>query len=68
LKQVTGDSGDGALLGSFKGEATGIGPALLWNTKVGGSDVSFIAKWLYEYHAERRIEGNHFMLSFALGF
>jgi hypothetical protein len=68
LKQVTGDSGDGALLGSFKGEAAGIGPAVLWNTKIGGSDVSFIAKWLHEYHAERRIEGNHFMLSFALGF
>jgi hypothetical protein len=30
LKQVTGDSGDGALLGDFKGEAAGVGPALLW--------------------------------------
>lgn len=35
LKQLTGDSGDGALLGYFKGEAAGVGPAVLWNTKIG---------------------------------
>ena len=67
LKQITGDSGAGARLGDFKGEAAGIGPALLWNTQVGKKDVSFIAKWLHEFDAERRIEGDHFFVSFALG-
>jgi hypothetical protein len=67
LKQITGDSGDGASLGDFKGEAAGIGPALLWSTQVGKKDVSFIAKWLHEFHAERRIKGDHFFMSFALG-
>jgi hypothetical protein len=67
LKQITGDSGDGALLGDFKGEAAGIGPAFLWNAQVGKKDVSFIAKWLHEFDAERRIEGDHFFASFALG-
>ncbi len=67
LKQITGDSGAGARLGDFKGEAAGIGPALLWNTQVGKKDVSFIAKWLHEFNAERRIEGDHFFVSFALG-
>jgi len=66
LKQITGDSGRGALLGDFKGEAAGVGPALLWNTRIWNQDVSFIAKWLHEFHAENRMEGDHVFLSFAL--
>ena len=68
LKQITGDSGDGAVLGDFKAEAAGVGPAALWNTRLFGHEVSFIAKWLIEYHAERRLEGDHAFLSFALSF
>ena len=68
LKQVTGDSGDGAFLGDFKAEAAGFGPALLWNTKVGDQEVSFIAKWIHDYHSENRLEGDHVSLSFAMGF
>jgi hypothetical protein len=66
LKQITGDSGSGALLGDFKAEAAAIGPALLWSTKLGDQDVSFIAKWLHEFNAENRLEGDHIFLSFAL--
>jgi hypothetical protein len=66
LKQITGDSGSGALLGDFKAEAAGVGPALLWTTKIGEQDISFIAKWLHEFHAENRMEGDHIFLSFAL--
>jgi len=68
LKQVTGDSGDGATLGDFKAEATGIGPAVLWDTKFGDQGVSFIAKWIHEFHADNRMEGDHVFLSFAMGF
>ncbi len=68
LKQLTGDSGDGAILGDFKAEAAGIGPAVLWNTKIVDREVSFIAKWIHEFHAERRMEGDHVFLSFAMGF
>ncbi len=68
LKQITGDSGAGAVLGDFKAEAAGIGPALLWNTKIGKRPVSFIAKWLNEFDVERRLEGDHFMVSAAFGF
>jgi hypothetical protein len=46
LEQVSGDSGSGALLGGFKAEAAGIGPAVLWNKNIYGQDVSFIAKML----------------------
>jgi hypothetical protein len=68
LKQLTGDSGNGAILGDFKAEAAGIGPAVLWNTKIGGQNVSFIAKWLHDYHAENRLKGDHVFFSFATGF
>jgi hypothetical protein len=68
LKQVTGDSGDGALLGGFKAEAAGIGPAVLWSSKSLGREVTFIGKWLHEYHADRRLEGDHVFLSFAMSF
>ena len=66
LKQITGDSGNGALLGDFKAESAGVGPALLWATQIGGQDVSFIAKWLHEFHAENRLKGDHVSVSFAL--
>ena len=65
LKQITGDSGSGALLGDFRAEAAGIGPGLLWTKQLGGQSVSFIAKWLHEVHAENRMEGDHVFLSFA---
>ncbi|MEP4485586.1 MAG: transporter [Halioglobus sp.] len=67
-KQVTGDSGDGAVLGDFKAEVSGAGPALLWSTQLADRPVSLIAKWLHDFDADRRIEGDHFIVSFALGF
>jgi hypothetical protein len=68
LKQVTGDSGDGAILGDFKAEAAGVGPALLWSPKRFDQKITFIVKWLHEYDTERRIEGDHIFASFAMGF
>lgn len=66
LNQITGDSGDGALLGDFEAEAAGAGPAVMWATRIGGQDVTFIAKWLHEFHAENRLEGDHVYLSVAM--
>lgn len=68
LKQLTGDSGAGAILGDFKAEATGVGLAVLWSPKRFDQKVTFIAKWLHEYHVERRIEGDHIFVSFAMSF
>ena len=39
-KQITGDSGRGAVFGDFKGSAAGIGPAILWNSKIGDQKTS----------------------------
>jgi hypothetical protein len=67
-KQVTGDSGSGAVLGSFKGEAAGIGPALMWATKVKNVGLVLNARWLHEFHSERRLKGDHLFLAFTLVF
>ena len=67
-KQTTGDSGSGALLGDFKGEAAGIGPALMWATKIKDTDLVVTAKWLHEFHAEHRLEGDHLFLNLTLAF
>jgi hypothetical protein len=67
-KQIGGDSGDGAVLGSFKGEGAGIGPAIMYSTKLSGKDVYFIAKWMHDYHAENRVEGDYVYVSFIMSF
>ena len=54
------------MLGDFEAEAAGAGPALLWSTSGGKQQVSFILKWLTEFHAENRLEGDHVFFSFAL--
>ena len=66
LKQITGDSGSGAILGDFKAEAAGIGPAFMWGTKFGDQDVTFIGKWMAEFDVENRLEGDHVYMSFAM--
>jgi hypothetical protein len=67
-KQISGDSGDGALLGDFKAEAAGIGPALMWVPKRLGGNTAFILKWFNEFDAENRMEGDHVFASFAISF
>lgn len=67
-RQISDDTGSGAVLGGFRGKAAGIGPAILWTTQIGGNSTSFIVKWIHEFDTERRIKGDHFMASFALGF
>lgn len=67
-KQIGTDSGDGAFLGSFKGEGAGIGPAIYYSKNISGKDVYFIAKWVHDYHAENRFKGDYAYASFALSF
>jgi hypothetical protein len=67
-KQITGDSGSGALLGSFKGEAAGVGPAVMWMPKIKDRDITISAKWMHDYHAENRLEGDHLYLNLIMQF
>jgi hypothetical protein len=71
-QQVTGDSGSGAALGSFKGQAAGTGLAAMWAVDLGEkekvSDLVVTAKWLHEYHARNRLKGDYVVLNLTLGF
>jgi len=67
-KQIGADSSDGDLLGSFKGEGAGIGPAIYYIKEISGKEVYFIAKWVHDYHAENRVKGDYAYASFALSF
>ncbi len=67
-KQISGDSGDGALLGSFKAEAAGVGPAVMWLPQRYEGKAALVAKWIHEYDSENRIDGDHLFLSFMMSF
>ena len=57
--QLSGDSGSGALLGNFKGQSLGFGPAVLWLPKSGKGNLSVVAKWMHDVHAKRRMRGDY---------
>ena len=63
-KQIGDDSGEGALLGAFKGEGAGIGPAIYYIGKIAGKQVAFVAKWVHDYHSENRVESDYAYASF----
>ncbi len=67
-RQITGDSGDGAILGDFKAVDAGVGPAVLWHSKVGGKSFVITAKWLYEFHVENRLKGNYIFFNLLYEF
>jgi hypothetical protein len=67
-KQVSGDSGAGATLGSFEAMTVGLGPALSYATKLGGQDTIVEAKWLHELDTENRLRGDVFWLKAVFKF
>lgn len=63
-QQLTGDSGDGALLGEFKSSVSGIGPELGWFLKDGSWYVNL--KGYYEFDAKHRPEGWNAWLTLSM--
>jgi len=64
--QMTGDSGSGAALGSFKGRVTALGPIVAYNFELGKSPVSANLKWAREFSAENRLEGDALQVTLSL--
>ncbi len=56
--QVTGDSGSGATFGDFESKVSGAGPVFSYTSKVGGHSLIAELKWVHEFSAERRPEGD----------
>lgn len=58
LQQLSGDSGAGAKLGSFKGRVTAIGPSVSANLQLGPVPVSVSFRYFYEFNVKNRLEGD----------
>lgn len=67
-KQITGDSGSGAVLGDFKSEAFALGPGFVWIPKSAGGALTVLAKWMHDFHAEKRFESDYLTLTAAWKF
>jgi hypothetical protein len=57
-RQVTGDSGSGALLGPFEGRVDAIGPGLSYTTLIDKTPLTINLRHYEEFNAERRISGS----------
>lgn len=68
FRQITGDSGEGATLGPYKGRVTGIGPTAAFHFPIGKTPVTARVRWFKELGVKNRPEGNaaFFSLSFPL--
>ncbi len=67
-QQITGDSGEGAILGDFKGRTVGIGPVLSYMTKIWKKDLVAEVKWLPEIEVKRRVKGDYIWFKLAMLF
>lgn len=65
-KQISGDSGSGAQLGSFEGHTAGVGPVVSYSHKIGKTDFAAEVKWLREVDVKYRLEGD--TVWFKVGF
>lgn len=62
-RQVSGDSGEGAMLGDFRGRAVGLGPQLSYTTQSG---LNIQARYQHEFDVQNRPEGDKFWLNIAI--
>ena len=67
-RQLSGDSGSGALLGAFKGSVDAIGAGLSYSTVVDKTPFTFNLRHYHEFNAENRWEGNTTIASGTIRF
>ncbi len=66
--QLTGDSGEGAVLGDFKSSVNGIGPQIGYLFKMGEKDTYLNLKAYWEFGADHRPEGWNGWLTWSITF
>lgn len=66
LKQITDDSGSGAVLGGFEGQVFALGPALDLTLHVGNRPVVTNLRYFYEFGVENRLVGQAAFLNIAV--
>lgn len=67
-EQLSADKGEGAILGDFKGNSVGLGPALLWIPAPFEGRLSVSASWLTDLDADKRIKSDYGVVTVALTF
>lgn len=65
-RQLTGDSGDGANFGSFKGRVWGLGPQASYQFKGEKHPLSLNLRWYREFDAKNRLEGDAVFLTVSV--
>lgn len=68
MDQLGNDSGRGAVLGPFKAQSFGVGPAITWHTSAGTVPFSLSAKWLTDFSSRNALSGDVFMMSATAAF
>jgi hypothetical protein len=67
-RQITGDSGPGAILGSFEGTVDAIGPCLSYSSKLGDTPVTISVRDYEQYNSKHFFQGNLALVSFTAAF
>jgi hypothetical protein len=67
-RQLTGDSGAGAVLGPFKGKVDAIGPGLSYTTLLGTTPFILNVRHYREFNVENRWEGHSTLFSGTIRF
>jgi hypothetical protein len=67
-RQLTGDSGSGAVLGDFKGESLGLGPGVFWQPKFAKGKLSILGKVMFDVTATNRFKSTYGSLTAAWKF
>jgi hypothetical protein len=68
LKQITGDSGSGARLGSFMAETYGVGPTISYVHPIGKTTLVADASWLPQLNSVNTTKGDYFWVRITLAF
>jgi hypothetical protein len=61
--QVTGDSGPGALLGAYEGQASALGPQFAYFGNLGDTPYSVSVRWYHEFNVVNRFQGDAYLLT-----
>jgi hypothetical protein len=68
IQQITDDENIPAALNGFVGRAFGIGPIVVYSTKIGKSHLDFNARWIHDFDVKNRVSGDGFNLTASLKF
>lgn len=67
-QQISGDSGDGAIFGDYKGRVSALGLTAGYTFQIGQTPVSLSARYFNEFGAKNSLEGESVLVTLAFPF